>query len=225
MNGTTQPQKKQSVFLEKGSWKKTPLFIKILLILFYGILAISFISVVGLGKSVVSIAVISGVVYWIRSMYKESQKNEHVHEESKDTHSEQQEKGMSGFCPHCNQANVHGLYCHSCGKKLEIKKETHTDTVSKENTLNKEIKISFSSIGTLLLIGGLVVGVYFLMFFDTSVAVPQQEIFGEVIGGGRVNNIGLMNDRQNGINLGFGAFVVGLVLRYVEENKKKNNEK
>ena len=69
----------------------------------------------------------------------------------------------------------------------------------------------------LLLIGGLVCGTYFLVAFDTSVEVPQQELFGQTIGGERVNNIGLMQDRQNGIYLGFGAAALGLVIRVLDK--------
>jgi hypothetical protein len=53
-----------------------------------------------------------------------------------------------------------------------------------------------SLVAGLLLIGGLVCGIYYLVFFTTSVEVPQQEIMGQVFGGGEVNNIGLMQDRQ-----------------------------
>ena len=87
--------------------------------------------------------------------------------------------------------------------------------------MNKEIPL-LNILGPLLLIGGLIVGFYFLTYFDTSVEVPTQEIFGQTIGGGRVNNIGLMNDKQNGINLGFGASAVGLILIYFKKNNKKS---
>ena len=77
-------------------------------------------------------------------------------------------------------------------------------------------------LGVVLVIGGLFAGVYYLVFFDTSVEVPQREILGSVYGGGRVNNLGLMNDRQNGIYLGFGAAVVGLAcLGFESRNRKK----
>ena len=60
-----------------------------------------------------------------------------------------------------------------------------------------------------LIIGGLICGIYFLTAFDTSVEVPG----GQAIGIERVNNIGLLQDRQNGIYLGFGAAVVGVAIR------------
>lgn len=48
---------------------------------------------------------------------------------------------------------------------------------------------------------------------DTSVAVPTQEFMGQTIGGGRVNNIGLMQDRQNLLMIGGVGFIGGLILR------------
>jgi len=143
MNDTTQPQKKQSVFLEKGSWEKTPLLIKILLILFYGILAISLISMAGVGKSLVSVVVISGVACWIRSMYKESEKihivNENnpqqeaetfdVPEEDKMSKVPKLRKGLDGKLEVCtdigeNEKPIeisHGMEIYAC---LENKKIT-----------------------------------------------------------------------------------------------------
>ncbi len=57
-------------------------------------------------------------------------------------------------------------------------------------------------IGVLLLIGGLIVAGYFFLAFDTSVES----------GVGRVNNLGLMADRQNGIIVGIGLGIVGTIM-------------
>jgi hypothetical protein len=54
----------------------------------------------------------------------------------------------------------------------------------------------------LLLLGGLAVSAYFFLAFDTSVES----------GMGRINNLGLMADRQNGIILGIGLSVVGTIM-------------
>lgn len=75
-----------------------------------------------------------------------------------------------------------------------------------------------------LLVGGLLCGIYFLLAFDTSVEVPQQELLGQMIGGGRVNNLGLMQDRQYGIFLGFGAAALGLIIRVLDNGKGKESE-
>lgn len=60
--------------------------------------------------------------------------------------------------------------------------------------------------GLFLLVCGLIAAVYFFAIFDTSVPTSM---------GFRVNNIGLMQDRQNGIIFGFGAAIAGGVLMYI----------
>jgi hypothetical protein len=73
-----------------------------------------------------------------------------------------------------------------------------------------------SVIGLFLVVIGLFAVVYYAAFFDTSVAVEPVDLGnGTSIGGGRVNNIGLMADRQNGIIVGFGMAAVGGILMYI----------
>lgn len=73
-----------------------------------------------------------------------------------------------------------------------------------------------SIIGLLLVICGLGAAIYFFALFDTSVPVQPVDLGnGTSIGGGRVNNLGLMSDRQNGIIVGFGMAVVGGVLMVI----------
>lgn len=61
---------------------------------------------------------------------------------------------------------------------------------------------SLRTFGALLLIAGLAVAGYFFLTFDTSVES----------GYGRVVNLGLMADRQNGIIVGIGLGVVGTIM-------------
>jgi hypothetical protein len=76
-----------------------------------------------------------------------------------------------------------------------------------------ENEVSFGQgFGAVLALAGVAALVYFFMMFDTSVQVPMQEFFGSTIGGGRVNNLGLMQDRQNGILVGGLALLVGVIL-------------
>jgi hypothetical protein len=87
-----------------------------------------------------------------------------------------------------------------------------------KNVFSKKVS-GRSLIAAFLLIGGLLCGIYYLAFFDTSV-----ELSSPFNGIDRVNNIGLMQDRQNGIYLGFGAAVVGLALEYFGKRKDKEEK-
>jgi hypothetical protein len=64
--------------------------------------------------------------------------------------------------------------------------------------------------GVLLLIGGLAVTGYFFLGYDTSVES----------GMGRVNNLGLMADRQNGIIIGIGLAVIGTIMLVIGSRGK-----
>lgn len=71
-------------------------------------------------------------------------------------------------------------------------------------------------IGLLLVVCGLGAAVFFFLFFATSVEVPVTDLgSGLTVGGGRVNNLGLMDDRRNGIVFGFGFAAVGGVLMFI----------
>ena len=64
--------------------------------------------------------------------------------------------------------------------------------------------------GGLMLVLGLLILGYFLMFFDTTVAVGS--FMGEGSDGARVNNLGLMADRQNGIIVGMGLAIAATLM-------------
>lgn len=72
-------------------------------------------------------------------------------------------------------------------------------------------------LGQLLIIGGIAYCIYYYMFFDTSVEVPTQMLFGQQIGGGRVNNLGLMAERQNSMIMGGIATILGIALYNVKK--------
>jgi len=73
------------------------------------------------------------------------------------------------------------------------------------------------ALGVLLFLAGLVGGIYFATFYDTSVKTETVEILGQRFGGERVHNIGLMQQRQLGL---FGSGATGLlgfvILLYTE---------
>lgn len=77
------------------------------------------------------------------------------------------------------------------------------------------------TIGALILTAGFVGMIYFFAVFDTSVQVPTTEILGRSIGGGRVNNIGLMNDRQNGLIMSGIVAIIGTILFVMQPARKR----
>ena len=65
--------------------------------------------------------------------------------------------------------------------------------------------------GSLFIIAGLAVAAYFFFAYDTSVES----------GAGRVVNLGLMADRQNGIIVGIGLAIVGAITFALGSRGKK----
>ena len=105
-------------------------------------------------------------------------------------------------CPFCaEEIQDDAIKCKHCGEMLVGDAESSSPTRQTGSpTLN--------FLGALLFIGGLIAAVYYYQFFDTSVAVPVQEVLGQRIGGGRVHNLGLLQQRQNGLMIG-GAVAAG----------------
>jgi len=78
---------------------------------------------------------------------------------------------------------------------------------------------NLANISRILIAGGIVCTGYFFFLFDTSVPVPTTTIGGNTVGGGRVNNIGLLSQKQNGITLGIGGAILGAILLGTSSNK------
>jgi hypothetical protein len=106
-------------------------------------------------------------------------------------------------CPYCAEEILfEAIKCKHCGEML-LKKEGPPE----QSAGNSRMR----TLGTFILIVGLAVGLYYWQLFDASVEAP---------GVGRVNNIGLLQDKQTGTFLGFGAVALGLILVLVGGNKQ-----
>lgn len=81
---------------------------------------------------------------------------------------------------------------------------------------------TFRIIGAFLLLAGAAACLYYFTL-DVTVAVPRVEFLGTQMGGGRVANLSLMNERQSGLTLGVGGMIVGTLLLLIGEatGKKK----
>jgi len=121
------------------------------------------------------------------------------------------------FCPKCGGFVEDGDTCPKCQIVVSLPENSVLD----ERQLNAPKESNYlTTLGVIMLLVGLAVAIYFFLFFDTSVEVPTTELFGQTFGGERVNNIGLMNQRTNGVIFGMGIAIIGLILALVTKGKK-----
>jgi hypothetical protein len=85
---------------------------------------------------------------------------------------------------------------------------------------NYRFDITPDVIAKALIAGGVSFAAYFLLFFDPSVSVPSQTILGVSVGGGRVNNIGLMQQKQNGLIASIAVAIAGGGMLLYQNQKK-----
>lgn len=113
---------------------------------------------------------------------------------------------MKRKCPFCSELIQHdAIKCWHCGEFL--RGDSHNRSGFSEARSSPLQPIGLTLCGL-----GLVVASYFFLEFDTSVEVPSREVAGQTVGGGRVNNIGLMNQSQNGITIAGIVAIIGIVL-------------
>jgi hypothetical protein len=108
------------------------------------------------------------------------------------------------------------IECRDCGKTFSDLAEACPNCGRPHRVAALQPKRQSSPLlkvlGVLLFLGGLYAAVHYYAFFDTTVPVPVTQVFGQTIGGGRVHNIGLLQERQNGLIISTLITLSGLVL-------------
>ena len=98
-------------------------------------------------------------------------------------------------CPDCGrEVSDVAPACPGCGRPIQA--ASPPVAAKKGGTTSGEV------LGSLLFLGGVAGALYYYEFFKTTVETTF----------GTVNNLGLMQDRQNGLLISGGIAVVGLVL-------------
>lgn len=99
------------------------------------------------------------------------------------------------------------------------------ERTSLERTSRASPRGPLTILGWLLLVGGLCVAAYFFFVYDTTVSTQSTYIPGYGgLGGGRVHNIGLQQDRLLGCIGGMIAAVVGAAILIVESKLRKRDK-
>ena len=115
---------------------------------------------------------------------------------------------VSGDADHKPYSKVFSNYSDA-QREGEASRRSYTITECNGGLTRETATTLLGILAILLIVIGAGMVFYFMLIFDTSVEAPGVEALG--IASGRVNNIGLMADRQNGIVCGFGLVFFGVI--------------
>lgn len=126
-------------------------------------------------------------------------------------------------CPDCGKmVSDQAEACPSCGRPVSVKAYPQAEAGMSTPASAPQGSPILKVVGALLFLGGIAFAIYYFAYFDPSVPVPTTEILGQTIGGGRVNNLGLMQDRQNGLIFSSVATLAGLLLVIMADRINKS---